>query len=168
MSLFKVTIPHIYRRSLYLIIALSWMSGVGFFIFNNWITIDGEFGPEKHPWQNNVLQIHGAMAFLIMVGFGVILSNHVSSAWKTHRSRGLGLSLIGLVSTQIITAYLLYYLANEDVRMVISYIHLISGLSLPVVLLIHVLYGLRRKQKAHRYRSASFSGSLPAQQKTAS
>lgn len=37
-----------YKKWFYLILCCSWVTGITFFIFNNFIIIQGEFGEEKH------------------------------------------------------------------------------------------------------------------------
>jgi len=151
MATISITLPPLFRRSLYTITALSWCTGIAFFILNNWITVEGDFGPEKHPLQFPTLQLHGASAFLMMMSFGAILAAHVPASWKTQRSRNMGITLTSIVGLQVISAYGLYYLSNEDIRLWLSWFHLGLGVSLPLVLGTHVVMGLRSRR---RQRSA--------------
>lgn len=154
MALIKHKIPTVYRRTLYSILALGWLSGIGFFIFNNYLTVDGDFGPEKHPWQFPLLKIHGAVAFAMMISYGALLTSHLPAGWKRGRGKKLGLSLITLVAVQILSAYSLYYMTDEVVRGYIVYLHLVSGGLLPVVLSTHVILG-RKNSSVRPMRSAS-------------
>lgn len=143
----KAKFPKLYRRGLYALVAVSWFSGSTFFALSRWFLVDGEFGPEKHPWQFPVLMTHGAAAFLMMFAFGFILASHVPATWKLKKLRWLGILLVSVVSFQIISAYLLYYLANESVRDVVANLHAAVGFSLPVVLTIHVIHAIRLRRK---------------------
>tara|TARA_B110000503_G_scaffold126804_1_gene195825 strand:- start:451 stop:690 length:240 start_codon:yes stop_codon:yes gene_type:complete len=67
-----------YKKLFYLILATSSITGLAFFILNNFVNITGEFGLEKHPVQYPILKIHGAPSFLIVVVFGYFLSAHVT------------------------------------------------------------------------------------------
>ncbi|MEM7352010.1 MAG: hypothetical protein AAF657_14515 [Acidobacteriota bacterium] len=142
----SVRIPGAQRWLLFALLAISWLSGVSFFVLNTWVTIEGEFGPEKHPWQFGVLKTHGAAAFLMMIGFGFLLASHVPPGWRIRRMRPLGLVLVSAVALQIITAYLLYYLGDETFRQSSSYVHSFIGVSLPLVLLAHLRQGVRRRK----------------------
>ncbi len=144
MSAVRVKIEPWFRRTLYLGLFISWVSGVLFFVMNNWITVTGDFGPEKHPWQFNVLLVHGAAAFIMLMLFGSILSNHIPMTWKTKRLRKIGITISSFIVIQAVTAYLLYYLANEDIRVIVSYLHLAMGGSLPLLLWAHIKLGRKR------------------------
>ncbi|MCB1579170.1 MAG: hypothetical protein KDI81_18025 [Xanthomonadales bacterium] len=146
------------RRGLYAVLALSWASGIVYFVLSRWLQVDGEFGPEKHPWQFPLLKIHGAAAFLMLMAIGAMLVNHVPATWRTRRSRGLGLSLVAGVALMVISAWCLYYAADEYWRPILGNIHAAIGFALPLILAIHILRGrrsARAKHRAHRAERAS-------------
>jgi len=146
MATISVKLPPLFRRSLYSVTALSWCSGIAFFIMLNWVTVEGDFGPEKHPLQFPLLQLHGACAFLMIMSFGAMLAAHLPASWKTKRSRNIGIALATLIGLQMIGAYGLYYLSNEDIRQWVSWFHLGLGVSLPGVLATHVVMGVRSRR----------------------
>lgn len=137
----NIKIPLLFRRGLFILLGSSLISGLGFYIFSHWITIDGDFGPEKHPWQFPLLQIHGACAFLMMMAYGALLANHAPSGWRLKRLRGWGLTLVSVIVLQIVTAYSLYYLANEQLREWLANAHTLLGLSMPFLLFGHIKAG---------------------------
>jgi len=100
---------------------------------------EGMYGLVKHPWQFPALQVHGAAAFLMMISFGFLLGSHVPKAWKVKPRRKLGIALVILPAFLIITAYCLYYIAQDDAREIIAYAHLSVGFTLPILLVLHVL-----------------------------
>lgn len=128
---------------LFALLALNWLSGVGFFVFNRWITVEGDFGPQHHPWQHLFLKVHGGAAFLMMIAYGYLLASHVPSGWKTRRARTLGLTLVSVQGFLIVTAYILYYVAGEDFRQWVGYAHASVGFLFPFLLASHVYSGLR-------------------------
>lgn len=140
-----VKIPPLYRRGLFFVLFISWCTGIGFFILSHWITVDGPFGPEKHPWQYPALQIHGAAAFFMLMAFGSIIASHLPMSWKTRRLRVLGILMISALSLQIIGAYLLYYLSNEDIRFWVANFHAALGLTLPAILFTHITVGIKTR-----------------------
>lgn len=144
MSTVKVKLSPWFKRVIYVGLSISWLSGTLFFIMNNWVTVEGDFGPEKHPLQFKILMTHGAAAFLMLMVFGSMLSNHIPMSWKTQRLRKIGISLTTFITVQTITAYLLYYLANEQWRGITAWVHLAVGLSLPFLLWLHIFLGKRR------------------------
>jgi MFS family permease len=146
MSLISLRIPQLYRWIFYGLLALSLCSGLVFFILQQWFEIEGEFGPQKNPWQAVVIRIHGASAFFMLMSFGALLAAHIPYGWKSTRSRKSGVFIASLVALQIILGYLLYYLADETVRQYTGYVHIMFGLILPMALFIH----LRQRQKKSR------------------
>ncbi|MCB1582718.1 MAG: hypothetical protein R3E90_16000 [Marinicella sp.] len=146
MSAVKIKLQPWFRRSIYVVLGISWLTGLTFFIMNNWAAIEGDFGPEKHPLQFKVLVVHGAAAFLMLMIFGSMLSNHLPMAWKTNRLRKIGITLTSFVIIQILSAFLLYYLSSDSVRAVVVWVHLLAGMTLPVVLTTHVLVGRQRSR----------------------
>lgn len=145
MAFITSRIPWRFRLGLFTTLTVAWCSGVCFFVLSRWFAIDGEFGPEKHPWQQPALMIHGAAAFFMMMGYGALLFAHVPLAWRLHRLRFLGLGLVTAIGLQMLTGYLLYYLANEELRILISNIHAAIGFSLPFLLASHVIIGNRTR-----------------------
>lgn len=145
----RMHMPRALRRSLYAVLALSWTSGIIYFVLSRWMQVEGEFGLEKHPWQFPLLKIHGAGAFLMLMAIGAMLVNHVPATWRTHRSRGFGLTLVAGVSLMVLSGWSLYYAANEAWRPLIGNIHAAIGFSLPLFLAIHIWRG-RRAARAKR------------------
>lgn len=138
------------RYILFVTLAVSWFTGLGFFLLDTFFQIEGEFGAEKNPFQNPALTLHGGAAFLMMVWFGGLVATHVPMGWRTKRLRYWGVSLIACLCLQILTAYLLYYLANEWARDITKWVHLGVGLILPVVLTGHILAGIRPNKTHNR------------------
>lgn len=137
-----------YKNWFFLILAVSWVTGLTFFFFNNFILVEGEFGPEKHPLQYPILKIHGASSFAIMVAFGYFLSSHVKKNWKKKGPKPiLGVALVVMPILSMITAYCLYYISSDDSRQVVSYIHSFIGLCLPFVLLRHISHVKNNKAR---------------------
>ena len=109
--------------------------------------VEGDFGPEKHPWQYPVLQLHGAAAFLMMIVFGSIIAAHLPASWSLNRMRIIGSLMIGVVSLQIITAYGLYYLSDEQIRHWVANMHAAVGVTLPLVLIFHLVMGVKTRRR---------------------
>ncbi len=148
MSKIGFRIPLTYRAILFIGLASSWCTGLIFYYMNNWVTVEGAFGPMKHPAQQFVIMGHGAAAFVMLMCFGVLVVNHLPSAWRLRRSRYLGITLTTLFSFQIITAYILYYIASEESRALISNLHALSGASIPIILVGHIIRGRMQRRLA--------------------
>ena len=136
----KAKIQKPQRIWLFALFAIAWCSGVAFFILKTWFIVEGEFGLEKHPFQFPALQVHGFVAFLMMITYGYVMGTHVRDTWEEKPKQAFGILLVALPAFQMITAYLLYYIAKEELRETIEYLHLGVGFTLPFILMTHVLH----------------------------
>lgn len=137
-----------YKKMLFWILGLSWLSGIIFFVLNNFFVTDGEFGIDYHPAQYPILKIHGAASFIIMVTFGYLLSAHVKKSWnvRTPKSK-MGIAMTCFMLGSIITAYALYYIPSMDVRKIVGYVHFTIGFLLPFILLTHIIQMKRENDR---------------------
>lgn len=137
-----------YKKMFFLVLATSWVTGLAFFILNNFYIMNGEFGGQKHSWQYPILKIHGGSSFFIMVVFGYFLSAHVRKNWYSRKSKPiLGVALLIMPILSMITAYILYYISSDGARQIVSYIHFFIGFFLPFMLIIHIVQMTRSKTK---------------------
>lgn len=145
----KVKLDKAHRIWIYTIFSLIWISGITFFVLQTWFQVEGEFGMQKHPFQFTSLQIHGLAAFLMMVTYGYLLGTHVKAGWKIKPLRRSGVLLTIIPAFMMVTAYLLYYIAQDLARQIIAYSHLAVGFLIPFILVIHVVT-IRRQKKINR------------------
>ncbi|MDB6137915.1 MAG: hypothetical protein JWO94_987 [Verrucomicrobiaceae bacterium] len=143
MSRVALRFPRKAKALLYANIILSFCSGIAWFCLHRWGQVEGDFGPEKSPWEPWLMRVHGASAFLAMMGFGYLLASHIHVGWRSKRNRLLGVVVVSVIGSIIVSGYLLYYSAGEDFRTVVSWTHLALGLSLPGSLGFHVWRGHR-------------------------
>ncbi len=126
---------------------LSLVSGMLWFALDRWGEVEGEFGPEKHPWLSTLAPIHGAGAFIALISFGMIFSSHVPHGWRTGLARRSGLLTLCCIATLIVTAYGLYYSGSDEMRLTLIWIHLTAGLLLPTFIAFHIFLGRRRPER---------------------
>lgn len=117
---------------------LSLISGLLWFSLDRWGEIEGEFGPEKHPWLASLAKIHGAGAFIALISFGMIFSTHLPVGWRTRQARKSGLSVLICILIITISAWGLYYAGSDETRALLVWIHLAAGLALPLTIALHV------------------------------
>ena len=132
-------VSKITRRFIYVIFASAWGSGILFYLLKTFFMQEGDFGLEPHAWQYPVLKVHGAASFLMMLLYGFMLGGHVKFAWKKKPIAKLGVVLMALPAILMITAYLLYYIADEYSREAVALIHLVMGFILPFILTLHIM-----------------------------
>jgi len=153
MSKISLTINKNYRYFFYSILALSFVTGIAFWLFRRFGMVEGDFGPESHFLQYPLLQIHGLSAFLMLMSLGAIFASHIPKTWSSKRARKSGLSILIFLIISIITAYSLYYLVNENWHEWLGNGHAIVGFLLPIILFVHIrLARLSRKKSKHKHK----------------
>jgi cytochrome b561 len=130
------------RYCLYIVLALLFFSGAGWAYWNYLVAHSGDFEASAKTW---AMKIHGAAAMAILVLIGALLTGHVKVAWRARRNRGNGALLLGVFGILIITGYGLYYAGGEELRAWTSWIHLSVGLSIPILIVLHVALGKKTR-----------------------
>lgn len=134
-----------HRAWLFGAFATAFASGTAWWVLHRWFPVNGEFGPAPHPAEPWLIRLHGAAAMLTLVLLGSLLAQHVRRAWLAHRNRHSGGLLLALNGLLALTGYALYYAGSETLRAFVSAAHLMLGLALPVLLLLHIVCGRRTR-----------------------
>lgn len=128
----------------YLIGAGVWLSGGLWLCFHYFLTRQGEFGPQSNPLEPWCLKVHGAFAFAAIWFFGLLWGAHITVAWPFARRRLSGGILTGAILWLVVSGYLLYYVADDAARSILSMSHWGAGLACPVL---YWLHRMKKKQK---------------------
>ena len=102
-----------------------------------------------HPLEAWSLRLHGLAAFAALFMFGLLAAAHVPRGWRaTARGRGRrqrrwGLALCVLAALLVVSAYLLYYFAPENVRPILGSAHSAAGGAMALALWAHRRAGRR-------------------------
>jgi len=151
----SIRLKRLQRYFLYTVLALLFLSGVAWACWNYLAASPGVFETSAKAW---AMKIHGAAAMAVLVLIGMLLTAHVRFAWRARRNRANGSVFLSAFAVLTITGYGLYYAGGERLRAWTSWIHLTVGLALPVLLLIHIVFG----------RKTRSLGRLPARSRFAS
>lgn len=135
----KIRLDKDHRWVLYAVTALVWFSGLF------WLGVEKWIGQGGSDWAPLFLKTHGAAAMVFSIILGSLLV-HVRKGLALDRNKFFGLLLLGICLFLVATGWMLYYLGNEDWRKVTSFAHWTVGLSLPFILVLHILVG-RKKLK---------------------
>jgi hypothetical protein len=109
-----------------------WLTGALWLLFHYLLKRQGWLGAET--WW---LRFHAAFAFGAIWTFGFLWGTHVVPGWSTRRRARSGVTLVAVAGWLMLSAYLLYYLGDEDQRFLVSILHWSVGLSCPVPFLAH-------------------------------
>jgi hypothetical protein len=132
-----------HQFAVYSATAVLSVSGLLWLLYHYFLATPGDFGPQMHPLEPWWLRVHGAAAMAGLVVYGSLLPIHVRRAWSLGRNLLLGIAVISSMLLLTVTGYLLYYAGGEHARPVISLLHWIPGMLVPVLLAWHVISGRR-------------------------
>ena len=138
----RIRLRRLQRYFLYVVLALVFLSGMAWAYWNYLAASPGDFEASAKAW---AMKIHGAAAMAVLVLVGMLLNEHVRLAWRARRNRTNGSIFLSAFAFLAITGYALYYAGGERLRAWTSWVHLATGLVLPILLLIHVLLGRRTR-----------------------
>lgn len=128
-------------------------TGFAWLVLHQFVTVEGAFGPSRHPAEHLLLVIHGVLGFPFLVLVGMILERHVPAAWGQRRNLYTGIGLLTALGSAALTALGLYYLADERLRAWASVMHWSAGAAALVVLIPHaVRRGSSRRASAGSVR----------------
>jgi len=102
------------------------------------------------PW---AMRLHGLAALAVVFTFGTLAASHIPQGWRwTHRlrwahQRSTGVTLCTLAGALVLTGYLLYYFAPDNVRPALGSLHSILGAAMAAVVAVH-------RRRARRQRVA--------------
>ncbi len=144
-----------HKTAFYTVIAAVFASGA----FWTWLHYfaHGENDFVASPTETWTLTIHGLFAAASLLLIGSLVPLHVKFAWRADRNRFNGIFFASIVALLILTGYGLYYIGNERLRSWTSWSHLIVGLALPLLLILHIWRGRasrNEKRSQHHSRTA--------------
>jgi hypothetical protein len=142
MSVRAIKLSPALRLIVYITLTVLFVSGV---VWAGFSYLGKSSEDAASPWKSWSLQIHGGAAMATLVLIGMLLSTHVRNAWRARRNRSNGVVLISLLGILILTGYFLYYASNERLRACSSWIHIVLGFLLPMMLVFHVVAGRRSR-----------------------
>jgi hypothetical protein len=138
-------LPHWQEWSVYVTLGLLIATGIVWLLLDNFVRIEGEFGPEHHPAVQLVLIAHGVAAYAFLIIGGAMIPVHITLGWNTKRHLKSGLTLAGTCLILALTALGLYYVGDETSRNWVSIVHWVLGLVAIPALVIHALIGRRSR-----------------------
>lgn len=133
------------------------VTGFAWLVLHQFVTVEGEFGPSRHPAEHSLMVIHGMLGFPFLVLAGIILERHVPAAWSQRRNLYTGIGLLTALGLAALTALGLYYLADERLRGWASVTHWSLGSAALVVLIPHAIRRGSSRRGVHG-RHAAGSG----------
>jgi len=150
----SIRLSYRHRIAFYTIVGAVFASGAMWAWLHYFARGENEFG--SSPAETWTLTVHGLFAATSLLLIGSLLPLHVKFAWRAKRNRFNGIFFISIVSLLILTGYGLYYIGNERLRSWTSWTHLLVGLALPLLLILHIWRGRvcrHRQRRTGKYRA---------------
>ena len=137
-----------FRVAIYVLSLLLFVSGAVWLLAD---AMKNPFGEDIWPQiASNMLMIHGGAAMIALLFLGALFPVHIRRSWIAGRNRVTGGIMAGVLIILILTSFGLYYSGSEAFRHWLSNTHLVLGLALPVLLLVHIATGRSRRAAAAR------------------
>lgn len=138
-------LPAWQRRGFYGLCIALFGSGVAWLAAHFYLRPVTEFGAAIHPLEPWSMKLHGGVAMLVLWLLGTMLHLHIRRGLALRRNLAAGWAMVGAMVVLTATGYALYYIAGEESRPLWSALHWITGLLLPVLVIVHVVAGRRAR-----------------------
>jgi hypothetical protein len=132
-------LPRWQELAVYFSFGLLLVTGIAWLVFDIWVRVPGDFGPEHHPAEHWTLIVHAIGAYAFLVILGAMIPVHIPLGWHQRRNLKSGISLLTICGLLGLTALGLYYIGDDALRSWTSLIHWAVGLVALPALLIHAL-----------------------------
>lgn len=130
--------------ALWTIVAALLITGVAW-LWAEYVYAPAEGDIESYEIKHLALVVHAAFALLFVFTAGTLLYTHMQTAWRQQRNRITGILMASTALVLTVSGFGLWYAGGETLRNVSEIAHWLTGFGIPVVLLVHMLYGQRRR-----------------------
>lgn len=151
---FILMLPRWHEWLVYATTALLVLTGIAWLLLDRFGKVEGEFGPEPSPALPWLLLTHGTVAYAFLIVAAMLIPVHMRLGWHSGRNKPSGLSLVGIGLLLALSGLALYYSTGEAFRGLASISHWVVGLTLPILLVVHLVRGKGSRPKVTR-RSGS-------------
>ena len=131
-------LPRWQELAVYLSFGLLLVTGIAWLIFDTWVRVQGDFGPEHHPAEHWMLIVHAIGAYGFLVILGAMIPVHIPLGWHQRHNLRSGIGLLTICGVLGLTALGLYYIGDDATRSWASFVHWTVGLLALPALLIHI------------------------------
>ena len=125
------------RQMLYLALAATLLTGAGWLLAHYFLPLPEEAA--RHPLETWSIRSHGLAAMLALAVHGAYWQQHIARASQQRRHFFSGMALLAGWLLLIMSGYGLYYFTDEALRANTSLAHWLTGLALPLLLVIHII-----------------------------
>ncbi len=118
--------------------ALLWLTGIVWLVLHLRFEPSSDFGRLPHPWEADLMKIHGVVAVAAVFLLGWLGSGHVLERWRRARNRLSGWTLLACAVLLVFSGYALYYVLGP-IHSGSAWVHEWLGAATVFVALMHWL-----------------------------
>ena len=136
-----------FRWALYVVLVLLAASGAAWLVADR-LKDAPDNDAAREVWQQTaawLLMIHGGFAMVALMMLGALIPVHAMRAWRARRNRLTGIAMAGVNAALIASGFGLSYFGSETLRPLASDVHIVIGFVLPLLIVVHVLTGMRSR-----------------------
>jgi len=134
------------RRQVLAACGLVILSGV-LWIVIGWNLDAEDYSDPLRTWRHRVLVLHGVAAYVLLWIVGRLYALHQQGNWRAQRNRASGLAMSVALLVLAGSGLTLYYPPHEDWRDAFSMLHQVLGVSLVLLLPLHVWLARKDRQR---------------------
>lgn len=123
-----------------------WLTGALWLIYQYFMRVEGDFGPERSPLEPLWQKLHGVFGYYAAFSIGLLWSIHVVRGWNANWRRWSGGTIFGVATFLAISGVMLYYVSSEEWHSWLALAHWTIGLAALVAFFIHWLSRSRPKR----------------------
>jgi len=134
------------------VLAACWLVALSGAIWMSmgWNLDPEDYGSPLRTWRHRMLVLHGVAAYVLLWIVGRLYALHQQGNWRARRNRASGLALSAALLLLACSGLTLYYPPHEDWRDAFSLFHQVLGLSLALLVPLHVWLAKKsRKTRQH-------------------
>ena len=136
------------RRGVITLLGILWLSGVLWWVLDQWFRVPGAFGSMPHPWAASLLLCHGVAAVAGMYMLGWVSARHVQVWWPLRARRLSGVTLGVVLFSMSVSGFALMFLSDDGWQLVAARTHDVLGLLSTLSGLQHGLAPKRRDMRS--------------------
>jgi len=137
-----------FRFAVYAAFAALFLTGAAWLLADAWK--DPENGEIWQAIAANLLMLHGGVAMVMLMFLGALIPLHARRNWRIRSNRPTGTLMLASNAILVVTAFGLYYVGWDALRLWVSETHTAAGLFLPALFLVHVVLGRRSAGRGPR------------------
>ena len=135
-----------FKYSLYVSVLFLYLTGVLYWVLDQWFKVDRGLGLEASPFAALSLHSHSILGLWFLILFGYLFHSHILPGLKRKQKLRSGWCILSVCLVLILTVPGLFYLSDDSSHHVVSVIHIYIGLLSLFVFVFHIFRKISQKK----------------------